>query len=92
MAEVGKDRQTADVLDEVASVLAKPGSWIQGAHERDGRYDLTGAILQAGVSLAHPAARAIQREIGDFLIWRWNDAPGRTHAEVIAAIRAARGA
>ena len=92
MAEVGKDRQTADVLDEIARILATPNAWTQGAQERDGRYDLTGAILKSGVSLAHPAARAIQNQIGDFLIWRWNDTPGRTHAEVIAAIRAARKA
>ena len=45
-----------------------------------------------GTSLAAKAERALQEHLGVEDVVDWNDVPGRTAAEVVAALRAAAGA
>ncbi|MBI0530887.1 DUF6197 family protein [Sphingomonas sp. TX0522] len=94
--------EVADVLERAADLIAKPGAWTQGNYARDaageGLHDgfnpaavcwcAYGAIEKVtnegmGGDLRNAAANAIPW--GPF----WNDAPERTQAKVVAALRSA---
>jgi len=95
----------ADVLDAAADLLEKPGAWTQGDYARnrfggklgDGRkpeatcWCAIGALEKVTGSLIgnHYAAPLIEVIGGNGRIDQWNDAPGRTQSEVVAALRAA---
>jgi hypothetical protein len=83
------------VLLDAADTLEKDG-WCQGnSHEknarpeRNGRYCIYTAMggdrIEASQKLAGHLGLAFK---GFVTIWRWNDTPGRTAAEVTAALRA----
>lgn len=94
----------ADVLDAAADLLEKPKGWTQGAYARDadGRdvnpYEKWRPSPEAVCfclygALAHVASQA-GMEKTPFLVdplpsTKWNDTPGRTQSEVVAALRAA---
>ena len=78
----------ADVLNGAADLIERRG-WAQGYSPL--RCCALTAILRAadGVS-TYDAERALKAEIAParVITW-WNDEPGRTKAEVVAALRAA---
>jgi hypothetical protein len=88
-------KTTRDVLLHAALLIEERG-WNQGSYQQDGRLCLLGAINLAQTGRhdkwndmeATLAVRGVlPTSCGD-----WNDAPGRTAAEVIAALRAAADA
>lgn len=94
----------AEVLNKAADLLEKPGAWTRGTYARDSAGQLVassdhtatcwcamGATIRAAFSLGTRSGDAIE-QIAKFAgdnIGAWNDAPGRTQAEVVAALRQA---
>jgi hypothetical protein len=88
----------ADKLDEARALIEK--GWCQGAFERRGCFCLYGAISQVTLGQAdadsrstEPLEELVAKAINDgsesWELARWNDAYGRTQAEVIEAFRKA---
>jgi len=103
-AGVTAPQTVADVLDAAADLVAKLKGWTQGAYARDadGRdvnpYEKWRASPQAVCfclygALAQVASQAGMEKIPSLTdplpSTEWNDAPGRTQSEVVAALRAA---
>lgn len=93
----------AEVLNRAADLIAPDGAWTQGTWARDasGKADpiperatcwcLYGAIRVASAfndKLSDRVTEAVRSVVGGRFI-SWNDAPGRTQAEVVAALRKA---
>lgn len=86
----------SEILNKAADLIEPQGAWVQGKWSTDGGKCLCaeGAIaIAAELSFftaveGSPAGRALAEFIGD-PIPVWNDAPDRTQAEVVAALRAA---
>jgi hypothetical protein len=85
----------ADVLAAAADLLERDG-WCQGhLHDDAGRRCIRGAISAAAFDLApeggrrafRVAASSSVRQIIGMPLVEWNDAQGRTAADVIAALR-----
>jgi hypothetical protein len=93
----------ADVLERAADLIEPEGAWTQ--HEwalgANGEEDpigpavcwcAWGAIYEASgrdwTPVANQAVQAVQAHL-DAEIQQWNDAPGRTQAEVVASLREA---
>ena len=95
----------AEVLNRAADLLEKPGAWTQGAFAltADGKelvygnnlskavcYCVNGALFKVGTERQALDAQEILRDRLDVKgTPYWNDAPGRTQAEVVQALRAA---
>lgn len=95
----------AQILNRATVLIERDGTWIKGEYRKrrdvgDGEatcYCALGAVLQAGGGVHRdenddPACRALADSLGlsaAHLVARWNDAPERTQAEVVAALRAA---
>lgn len=95
-------RTVPEILNAAADLLEKPGAWTQGALYRDAAgepipnfgdreavcYCAEGAIaaVVGRYSLSHPAYAPLG---GTGELSSWNDAPGRTQKEVVAALRQA---
>lgn len=103
--QTGGGKTVADILAAAAEIVAKPGAWTQGTWARtaDGRgnaqpglacsWCLYGAIIEAGRDTAteddtRDALGVVMGITGRHPIV-WNDAPERTQAEVVAALREA---
>lgn len=87
--------EEAAIVRRMMELLKEPESWCQGTRYRDGAMCLLGAAEKActvGQRLEVKAVnKAIHREC-DLSIHAWNDAPGRTHAEILAMLaRVLRG-
>ncbi len=82
--------ETARILREAADLLETNG-WCQGAFAIGKRRCATGAInaVVASGEEALRAHRVVSRYVGAPLVSTWNDHPGRTSQEVMAALRAA---
>lgn len=82
----------ADGLNRAADLIERDG-WVQRQFYDRGRRCLDGAIMAALASPAFWRERRSARELveeamgGD--LYEFNDTPGRTQAEVVAALRAA---
>ena len=89
-----------DILNRAAELVEH--GWTQGAYEFTENsktyYCLVGAIGRAQEIFSVPGRQEAYKAIGDRLrkdhglpkldpISRWNDAPGRTQAEVVALLR-----
>lgn len=98
------DPAVLQAFDALAERLARPEAWTQRYHARDERgfvvrYDdptacswcLDGALLSLSYMPAWLSVSDALESIEPRYI-RWNDSPGRTHAEVLALIAAARAA
>ncbi|MGI4744926.1 MAG: DUF6197 family protein [Janthinobacterium lividum] len=95
-------RTVAEVLDAAADLLTSEGAWTQGAQARraDGKQvmaDGPNAVcwcLIGATEAADPeyfgtdADRVLYHLLGVDIV-EWNDAPGRTQAEVVAKLREA---
>lgn len=93
-------RSVADVLREAKALIEPSGKWRKGSWlDNSGASCASGAINRAcgfrdGVVTTDEATKQKVREIaraklieatGDWCIIGWNDAPGRTHQEVLDA-------
>lgn len=93
----------AEVLDGAADLISPPGCWIQGVNrseEEDGTnaYCALGALAEAtrrlGVDtrvmlIARDVAHRHLLDVYGTSLAMYNDAPGRTAAEVVAGLRGA---
>ena len=95
-----REKSVADVLRHAARIIEERG-WTQLEGSRshpasDSRVCLVGSVEVAGGSDAilygNWFARWFGRYAGSPIPMAWNDTPGRTAAEVIAALRAAADA
>ena len=81
----------ADVLRRARALIDSPEKWCKGALYRDGARCVWGALdgIRTGEPTpfrkAEAGATYITRAIGGRNIASWNNAPERTHAEVLAA-------
>lgn len=101
----GKSKTVADILAAAADLIEPEGAWTQGTSYRDADGDIrdgggpevvcrcvAGAVNEVcdwSFDGAVPAFRLLEAHVGVSDIARWNDAPERTQAEVVAALRAA---
>lgn len=100
----GSVKTVADILTAAAALIEKPGAWTQGGFAfapdgEDSRFGFDdsavcwcalGALQKVEGRLltsSHPAKRALEDLVGNVALW--NDAEGRTQAEVVAALRQA---
>lgn len=87
-----RTKTTADVLRHAALLIEERG-WAQGDYEVDGRLCLLGSLNVA--TDGHSWSTAMLANEACFFMIRggigaeWNDEPGRTAAEVTAALRTA---
>mgnify|MGYP001586841134 CR=1 FL=1 len=89
--------KTSSILSACADKLEKPGAWIQGKEANLAQCSVTAIDgLTGDFDLTKEACRAICASLGvpvnvsEVLdVIRWNDAPERTQAEVVAAFRKA---
>lgn len=86
-------RSVADVLDAAADLLSKPGAWTQGEYVgiNGDCWCALGAIRRFTGSENDFSApgQALRRVIKFDSIADWNDEPGRSQFEVVAAFREA---
>lgn len=83
-------KSTAEVLSEAADICER--GWCQGKFVKDGCVCASEAIRIAGdseLALDTEAWPFFNRHIGADYVSEWNDAPGRTQAEVVAKLREA---
>ncbi len=83
----------ADVLNGAADLIERDG-WMQGGFTDGTRRCASQAIYDAtarGSNLVsfHEARDVFAESVQTELTWGWNDIPGRTKADVVAALRAA---
>lgn len=84
----------ADVLNGAAELIERDG-WVQGRFADGARRCASQAIYDATlagpgtVRVFHEARDVFAEDIAADTTWAWNDAAGRTQAEVVAALRAA---
>lgn len=94
----------SEILSKAADLLEKPGAGTQGGSAFDASgnpvgygnpaaasWCVEGAIGLAASNLCEVdrAFRAVKRRLGIRSLYRWNDTPGRTQAEVVAVLRTA---
>ena len=96
-------KSVPEILNAAASLLEKQGAWTQGSFYKmtdDGPCMCAmGAIAIAGglswdAVLNHPATKYLAEQVSgvrsgfpNVFVAPWNDAPGRTQSEVVAALR-----
>lgn len=67
-------------------LITEPRHWCtSGGQHRNGCFTALTAIMSASGDGTYRAASFLRRVTGEDLITIWNDAPGRTHAEVLRA-------
>lgn len=78
------------VLRDAREWLTPPGRWLQGRSGDDACRCLTAAVYVAAgqdLYLANRACEIVALHVGAVVrLYLWNDAPGRTHAEVLGAL------
>ena len=93
----------AEVLEKAANLIEPEGKWTQGDLAVDANGDETwtadpnsvcfcaeGAIMHVSFGQPRePIFREFRHALGVDRIYEWNDAPGRTQAEVVAKLREA---
>ena len=85
--------KNSDILTKAAAICE--AGWVQGKYHEDGCFCMFGAIaIAAGdkqddidMPKAGPAVRAVEAAVGNIALETWNDAKGRTQAEVVAMLR-----
>lgn len=87
----------ADVLDRAADLIEPEGAWNNGSGPLGCHCAWTAIVEAAGKHAGDadeqvPGVLFFAKTIGGIRsgsIWNWNDAPGRTQAEVVAKLREA---
>lgn len=78
--------ETIATLKAARKLIERPDSWCQGTFlSNDGRRCASGALVDVGASLCDTSYTALGFACGNSIVCEWNDAPKRTHAEVLAA-------
>lgn len=90
--------EIARVLREARKLIERPEGWVKGrdALDRDGNsvyaysrdacaFCAVGAIMRSCDARWGRVVSAVKSANGIDALWSWNDAPERTHAEVLAA-------
>ena len=82
-----------EILTAAADLIEQDG-WCQGSLQNDrGQHCIMGAISYAAADYSvpeyHAAVDAVVETVDAYSVVRWNDQPGRTQAEVVAALRKA---
>ena len=83
---------TAEILRGAKEKIEKHG-WIQNSYGSDEIGFCSSGAIQSFVGLprnqcarlCHPAMIAVRNAVGEYCIPEWNDRPGRTKEEVLAA-------
>jgi hypothetical protein len=87
-----------EVLKATRELLSDPARWTQGVYARVGDeqcdelnpfascFCLSGAFWRFGADEIHPARLRLSGVLGVTNLIAWNDAPERTHNEVLAAL------
>jgi hypothetical protein len=95
----GTVKTVADILTAAADLIEKPGAWTQGAFKRGAAggpfsccgvgavYEVNRAAYGSQTAIDRLDSFAMRRGYSHFAAY--NDAPERTQAEVVAALRAA---
>lgn len=77
--------EVLDALVKARALIEKPESWAQGTGNR-ARMCMVQALNHACRNKGYAVAYDLLHEAtGDRFVSYWNDAPGRTHSEVLAA-------
>lgn len=92
---------TAETLREARALIDTPRKWTRAADARtaDGKHTwpsdpnavcfcMAGALIRLG-EISTPAYRALLRHVTGGTLMEFNDAPGTSHADVLAAFDAA---
>jgi hypothetical protein len=85
----------SEALAKAADLIEPEGAWRQGPSLRDGAQCAVNALAaatrqgQSWGAMIDFAYQAIGLDAGSMALSEWNDAPGRTQAEVVAALRQA---
>ncbi len=70
-----------------SQLLADPAKWGKGfAHKRPGTFCVMEAIAECYPEAMDPACERLCAHVGDSRLTNWNDAPERTHSEILAAL------
>jgi hypothetical protein len=100
-ASVNEASETTSTLDQIRNALLRAaeliepeGKWCQGIyHGYDGAHCLVGALATPTEGMSHVAYKELRRWVEEAVncesLTDWNDADGRTQAEVVAALRKA---
>lgn len=87
-----EERSTADILRAAKALIDTPEKWRQGWEDYGDRLCMVTAVTHVlnGAHVPDPVwqclGKAIRKGGGSVgPLWRWNDAPERTHAEVMEA-------
>lgn len=100
---MGSDTPIADVLEKAADLIEPEGAWTQGTDARDAAghqvepndeaavcWCIDGAYLRCGGKWHDAGWKVLMGLVPEGLgPISWNDAPERTQAEVVAALREA---
>jgi hypothetical protein len=84
---------TLEALKKARALIADESRWFSwrlGRDYRSGIDHCAGTAIEAATKSSHSPLTmacyaALERVTGDCDVMAWNDAPGRTHAEVLAA-------
>jgi hypothetical protein len=78
---------TVEVLQAARALIDTPDKWTQGTYDDgEGRRCIVAALDAARNRIPERCAQGTLRAtVGGEPLSQWNDAPGRTHAEVMAA-------
>jgi hypothetical protein len=92
----------SEILSKAADLIEPEGAWTQGAYSKDRRGNpcplslrsvcwcaegAIAAISRADHEVTHNALTFLRKQIGTRASIAWNDAPERTQAEVVSALR-----
>lgn len=99
------EQSVADVLRRAADLIEPEGRWCQGAGARDGAGKVVGSFTPIATcwctitaiskvagredNVASDARTVVRKMLNTKYLGDWNDAPERTQAEVVAALRSA---
>jgi len=91
---MGGTPSVAEVLEQAADRLSKPGQWGQGSGPCKGQHCADTMIYTVAYDreLREKSRKFFAKHIGGathFDTYRWNDAKGRTQEEVVAKLREA---
>lgn len=88
--------EVREILSKAADYLSQPGHWTQRQPQDGAAVCAVRAITHAASQLGateterYGACKAVMSVVGvTGALFLWNDAPGRTQAEVVAAFRKA---
>jgi hypothetical protein len=90
---VSTPQEIRDVLLKAAALVEPEGAWTQGTFRDGGARCMVGAINDCAGEMTNAEYRELSLTVAEAVgcesLTMWNDAAGRTQAEVVAALRKA---